>query len=427
MIAITGFRENQPESASGKPLTGRVVCHDVQWTGEGDDALCTFTFTARELLSAADSNLLWTDQGVQRGVKPEWKDAPNELSLLDGYPDAEKYIFVSENADDIAEKLLYGKKLFLSPLIWNLRPGMFEAFFDLNTEDLHIYQGKIFLPDSHHRHQAILKASRLYQENPNEYPSFSLDKQFKIELYFLSREDEGNYFFDKNQRTRQTARSKAYDLTTEDALSLLAKNVIKKSDALKNNVNRVTDRLTGANEQVVTLSTLREMMKSVVKGDYIDEEELEGTAAIVAQFYDMMAKARPELAYLSAKDRRTVRKDLMVDAAVMMHGYARLVSDYITDISALGKRGADRKWLSGLQRLSSATVYTGPNWEGDLFEKANPLWRGAGILKPNARGTGLAQVNNGATRSTAARILRTIIESDHEITDVSVIENSANA
>lgn len=94
-------------------MSGRFVCDGIQWTGEGEDLFGTFTITARELLSAADSGLLWTDQGVQRGVKPECAGAPTELSLAQGYPDDKTYIFVTENADDITDKLLYGRKLFL--------------------------------------------------------------------------------------------------------------------------------------------------------------------------------------------------------------------------------------------------------------------------------------------------------------------------
>src|SRR4029077_3552395 len=186
---------------------------------------------------------------------------PKELSLVDGYPDTKKYIFDADNADDIAEKLLVGEKLFLSPLVWNLRPGHFDAYWDTNQAKLYVYDGKIFLPDSHHRQQAIIKAVHTKKNGEGEYPDFSAEREFKVDLYFLSREDEGNYFFDKNQRPKPTALSKAYDLTTFDDLSLLAKKVVEKSKNLQGNINRVTDRLTQKNPQVVTLSTLREMMK----------------------------------------------------------------------------------------------------------------------------------------------------------------------
>jgi len=257
----------------------------VQWTGDEDDLLATFTLTAEEVAGAAESHLVWTDQDVQRGIRPEVSlTPPRELPLGDGYPDPQLYIFDADKADDIAEKLLRGEKLFLSPLIWNLRPDTFEAYWDQSANSIYLYSGKIYLPDSHHRQQAILKAIRAYGDAPSSYPRFSPSKQFKIELYFLTKQDEGNYFFDKNQRPQPTAKSKAYDLTTLDDLSILAKKVIEKSVALKDNVNRVTDRLTAKNAQVMTLSTLREMMKSISSADSLDEPEIDCLATVAATF-----------------------------------------------------------------------------------------------------------------------------------------------
>lgn len=412
-----GFLKHPPLTASKKAQQGRFVCSDIQWTGDGDDILGTFTITARELLAAADSNLLWTDQDVQRGVKPECPNAPTELSLAQGYPD-DRYVFIIENADDIADKLLHGKSLYLNPLIWNLRPGKFEGYFDDKTGDFHIYSGKIYLPDSHHRHQGLLKAARIFRESPDDYPKFSLDKQFKIDLYFLSRADEGNYFFDKNQRPRQTAKSKAFDLTSQDALSLLAKGIASKSSALQNNVNRVTDRLTSKNPQVITLSTLREMSRNLISDDHLDESEVEGLSEIAAGFYDMLATIRPELAQLPSSERNEIRKESLVDAGVMMHGYAALMKQYMNDMAKLGSQRAPSFWRERLSRLARDKIYNNAGWTGDLFEKDNPLWLEQGVVRPNSAGTSLSQVNNGATRATTSRILLAIVRTDSPILDL---------
>lgn len=414
----SGFLKEPPKTAKGKAQTGRFVCSDIQWTGDGSDLLGTFTITARELLAAAESNLLWTDQDVQRGVKPEAANVSTELSLVEGYPN-ESYIFVSENADEIAEKLLDGRPVYLNPLVWNLRPGKFEGFFDEKTSDFHIYSGKVYLPDSHHRHQGLLKAAKISRDNPNEYPNFSLDKQFKVDLYFLSRVDEGNYFFDKNQRPRQTAKSKAFDLTTQDALSLLAKSFAEKSKALKNNVNRVTDRLTSGNPQVVTLSTLREMARALVREGDLDEAEVEGLSEIMGSFYDMLSEVRPELGRVELSVRIQTRRHSLVDSAVMMHGYAGLMRQYMTDMGVMGSQKAASLWSRRLKRLS--VEYTLRQWRGDLFAKDNPLWREFGIVKPSSSGNSLSQVNNGATRATAARLLIGIMSSEVESSDLSAL------
>lgn len=414
-----GFVKERPKSASGRPLTGRFTCEDIQWTGSGGDLLGTFAITVRELLDLAESNLLWTDQDVQRGVKPERPQAERLLSLANGYPDPENYIFVNDNADEIAEKLLFGKKLYLSPLIWSLRPGEFEGFRDDENERFIIYSGKIFLPDSHHRHQGILKAARAYREQPKDYPDFSLDKQFKVDVYFLSKMEEGNFFYDKNQLTRQTAKSKAFDLTTGDALSLLAKQIASNSKALDGNVNRVTDRLTSRNPQVVTLSTLREMAKSIVPQSEVSEHEIEGTAALVATFFDKLAERRSILGRVPIERRVESRRHSLADAAVTMHGYAALARDFMDDLPKLGSSEANRIWDLKLDRLAEGREFTSGDWSGDLFAKENPLWTRLGILKPSNR-LGYSQVNNGATRAAMGRALRAVVSSASTNLDASL-------
>lgn len=418
-IHIKGFLSAPKKVAGGVPYQGRFTAHNVQWTGDGADALVTFTITAEEIADAADNNLLWTDQDVQRGIQPGLLKPPaRELSLGQGYPDSKSYIFDASNADDIAEKLLRGEKLFLSPLVWNLRPDTFEAYSDANASQIFLYSGKVYLPDSHHRHQGIIKAVRTFRESPGSYPKFSPSRQFKLELYFLSKSDEGNYFFDKNQRPKPTAKSKAYDLTTLDDLSLLAKKVVEKSSALRENVNRVTDRLTAQNPHVITLSTAREMMKTLAPSDALDETEIEGLATVAASFYDLLANARPELGRLDRAERRTVREDLVVDAAVMMHGYAALMRDFGDLISDKGLKRATEETKKRLQRFSASHTYLYGRWTGDFFDKHNPLWQRAGIVKPGRDERRLTVLNTGAARSECGRILRQFFTLDHPSPDL---------
>lgn len=421
-ILTKGFTAKPKRTAGGRLYPGRFTCHDVQLTGEGEDLFATFTLTADELGAAAESQLVWTDQDVQRGIRPDApQKPPRELPVGDGYPDPKLYIFDAAKANDIAEKLLRGDKLFLSPLVWNLRPGTFEAFWNDVDKSIHIYSGKIYLPDSHHRQQAILKAIQSHRDSQSSYPRFSPSKQFKIELYFLTKEDEGNYFFDKNQRPQPTSKSKAYDLTTLDDLSLLAKRVIEKSGALKDNVNRVTDRLTAKNPQVMTLSTLREMMKSVSSVDELDEPEIDGLAKVAATFYDLLAEIRPELGRIDQITRKAVRDRLVVDAAVMMHGYASIMGEFNDAISTMGVHNATLEWRGKLERLAEQRRYTFEHWSGDIFEKRNPLWQRVGVVKPGKDGKRLTVLNTGAARSECGRVLRQLLSTDKDVTNLSFL------
>lgn len=415
---IAGFR-NQPErTASGAVYTGRLCCDDVQITGDGPDVIATFTVTARQLVDAAKTEMLWTDQDVQRGVRPEvTSKVEKELSLSKGYPPPDLYVFKSESADEIAEKLLRGQRLFINPLVWNLRPNAFDAYFDAPERKIYIYDGKIYLPDSHHRHQAILKAAEVYKSAPNEYPHFDLNKQFKVELYFLKKVDEGNYFFDKNQRPLPTAKSKAYDLTSLDDLSVLAKRVIELTPTLSGNVNRVTDRLTAQNPDVVTLSTLRETLKHASDSEGLDETEIEGFATVASNLLRLLTEVRPELGKLPLAERKRVRASSLVDAPIMFQGYSALISDFNNDVVKLGLSKAMESWKTILQNLAPTVEYTEGEWRGDYFEKANPLWTRLGIVKPGISGRPTVS-NNRAARLQAIRALRSATGNNSGIREI---------
>lgn len=406
---ISGFRDQPERTASGAVYTGRLCCDDVQITGDGSDVLATFTVTVRQLVDAAKTEMLWTDQDVQRGIRPEVNSkVEKELSLSKGYPPSNIYVFNSDSADDMTEKLLRGQRLFINPLVWNLRPNAFDAYFDSPERKIYVYDGKIYLPDSHHRHQAILKAAAIYKSAPNEYPHFDLNKQFKVELYFLKKVDEGNYFYDKNQRPTPTAKSKAYDLTSLDGLSVLAKRVIDLTPSLAGNVNRVTDRLTAQNPDVVTLSTLRETLKHASDSEGLDESELEGFATVAANLIQLLTEVRPELGKLALAERKRVRVSSLVDAPIMFQGYGALVSDFNSDVVRLGLSKAQIRWRNSLQRLASTVRYVEDSWTGDFFEKANPLWTRLGIVKPGVSGKPTVS-NNRAARLQAMRALRAAV------------------
>lgn len=415
---IAGFRAQPERTASGAVYTGRLCCDDVQITGDGSDVIATFTVTARQLVDAAKTEMLWTDQDVQRGVRPEvTAKVEKELSLSKGYPPSDIYVFNTDSADDITEKLLKGQRLFINPLVWNLRPNTFDAFFDAPERKIYIYDGKIYLPDSHHRHQAILKAAAVYKSAPNEYPHFDLNKQFKVELYFLKKVDEGNYFFDKNQRPTPTAKSKAYDLTSLDDLSVLAKRVIELTPSLSGNVNRVTDRLTAQNPNVVTLSTLRETLKHASDSEDLDESEIEGFATVASNLLQLLTEVRPELGCLPLADRKRIRASSLVDAPIMFQGYSAFISDFNRDVVKLGISKTQDKWRIILQKLSKTVRYNEDVWEGDFFDKTNPLWTRLGIVKPGVSGKPTVS-NNRASRLQAMRALRATVENNTGSTNI---------
>ena len=327
---------------SPEPLTrrgggvyrGRFQIERPQWMLNPDDLHATAALSARDLVTAAENQLIWTDQLVQRGITPGREtEAAVELPLADGYPDPTKYEFFADKADEIADKLLRGEEgLKLSPLVWNLRPGRFQAAIDSisgSEEQLYLYSGRIYLPDGHHRHQGILRAFQVWRDAPGDYPDFDPDRLFTLDLYFMSRRDEAEYFFQKNWLPRRVERSKSFDLTEQDTLSVLAKRVIDLTPSLRGNVNRVTDRLAASNPQLITLSTLREAMQSAIGTDALTEEQIDALAPRISAFWQMLAAVRPSSVTSRSTSAEDPRKESMAGQAVVMYGYAELLRRFL--------------------------------------------------------------------------------------------------
>ena len=153
-------------------------------------------------------------------------------------------------------------------------------------------------------------------------------------------------------------------------------------------------------------------MKAITTTEALDEPEIEGLARVAATFYDLLAGIRPELGLMDQPDRREVRNRLIVDAAVMMHGYAALMRDFNDAISEAGLRRATKEWGVKLNRLAAHHKYSLVNWTGDLFEKQNPLWQRVGVVKPGRDGKKLTVLNTGAARSECGRVLRQLLATE---------------
>ena len=95
-------------------------------------------------------------------------------------------------------------------------------------------------------------------------------------------------------------------MTSQDAFALTAKWFAGLTSSFQGNVNRVTDRLTGKNPKVVTLSTLRTMAETVLEGEDPSPTAVERAAAAMSEFYEMLVSVRPELGQLNHEERAKV-------------------------------------------------------------------------------------------------------------------------
>jgi hypothetical protein len=164
------------------------------------------------------------------------------------------------------------------------------------------------------------------------------------------------------------------------------------------------------------------MMKSFAPSS-LDEPEIDGLATVAAMFYDMLAKIRPELGRIDQTQRKKVREELIVDAAVMMHGYASLMGQFNSAIADKGVVQVSNEWTAKLSRLAKEKKYTMDPWSGDLFEKRNPLWQRVGVVKPGKDGKKLTVLNTGAARSECGRVLRQLLSMDTEVSSLGFLAN----
>src|ERR1700722_2332375 len=88
----------QPQTRRGGGFYhGRLDVARPLWVLNPDDLHATASLSIRDIATAAEGGLIWTDQVVQRGVRPENQgEAPVDLSLADGYPDSSVYVFYPE-------------------------------------------------------------------------------------------------------------------------------------------------------------------------------------------------------------------------------------------------------------------------------------------------------------------------------------------
>jgi hypothetical protein len=290
--------------------------------------------------------------------------------------------------------------------VWNLRPGTFDAYYDEARDELYVYRGRIYLPDSHHRHQALIKAHHTWLEATEDYPAYNPGRQYTIDVYFMSRPDEGEFFYQKNVLGKTPDRSKSFDLALSDALSVLARRVVEKTPQLTGNVNRVTDRLAASNPQVVTLSTLRSMAATAAGTDALTDKEVDKLSTYYSTFYELLAEVRPELRKVDLDVRRTYRRESMAAQAVVMQAYGELMRLFAEDADRSGLDKAREAWRERLKVLASDVPYDHRGeWSGDFFARENPLWREIGVLQRTRTGAETVS-NTRQTRETTGRELR---------------------
>jgi len=149
---------------------------------------------------------------------------------------------VSEIRDILLGVSKEAARLFLGTLVWNVRPDAgneLKPIVEIDPENpyqppiqkLRITTDAIWLTDSAHRHFGIAEAIALWQKNKDQYPGFSDEFEFSVDLYNLDAVQENALFRELNAKQKKISASKAQQTDTGSALGLLKSTILAKDQS----------------------------------------------------------------------------------------------------------------------------------------------------------------------------------------------------
>jgi hypothetical protein len=339
--------------------------------------------TAHDISQLYKTGFLKLDDDRQRGI-----DSVTGKRIVD-----------EEKVEKWAEQLVSGEA-YLGQLSWNFRKDETALEYDENTRSLKIGAGTATIPDSGHRHLALLKAA----ESAGRGSSFKLNRKVSVRIYNVPASEENRIFYAMNQEGKKADPTRSKWLHRLGATKI-AGALAEQCPSLKDNVDTIRDRLSKKNPRLCAFNTLSGAFETYW-ADCNPEEEaaFKATVDFVAQFWNKLASVRPELARLDIARRKRVRENLLVDSALAISAYvaiARKMYDLHVDLSRLEKLGQP-------VTISVKTPAGEEQREVDLFSRENPNWEQIGILVPSAKKSGEKVFTLRNARQTREAMLKTI-------------------
>jgi hypothetical protein len=339
----------------------QTAIENVFRTEDGPYPCYDAVMTARDISQLYKTGFLKVDHDRQRGL-----DSVTGQRILD-----------DEKVDRWAEQLVKGEA-YLGQLSWNFRKDETLLDYDEEKRSLKIGAGAATIPDSGHRHMALLKAA----ESTGKGSSFKLDRKVSVRIYNAPASEENRIFYAMNQEGKKADPTRSKWLHRLGAAKI-AGALAEQCPSLRDNVDTIRDRLSKKNPRLCAFNTLSGAFEAYW-GDCNPEDEAPFKADVeyAVEFWNKLAEARPELGKLDISRRKRVRETLLVDSALAIWAYvaiARKMRDRKIDLAILKKLGepvainnqtADReRWV-------------------DLFSRENPVWERVGILVPSTKKTG---------------------------------------
>lgn len=337
---------------------------------------------AAELL---ERQLIWVDYDYQRGIKVAYgKDG----TIKSREPNVDRW-----RVDEIADKILRNE-LYGGALTWSLRTNEVKFAYDQQARTLRIMAGRPTIPDSNHRHQAMLKVCQIVKEKGIAFDPDSYEFPLMIEV--LDLEQERGLFFEYNQLARPANPTRSKWVNQADQHNRLNSRVIEAS-TLNGHVEIVKNTISVNSPMVVTFNTLAKGLKEAFPD--LDEENFGEIKDFLVSYIDCLTTIRSEIGYLPLSARKAARGSSIGDSALVFNAYMRLAGDL----------RLTSEWKTHLARLKDQYHYAGGGvvWEGDLMSRENPLWKGTVLLTGKS---GKPQISNrNETRAYVYDKLREVV------------------
>jgi hypothetical protein len=335
--------------------------------------------TAESIYQLWSAGFLKIDPDHQRG-----EDSVRKKPVLD-----------MDKVERWADELIKGQAI-LGELSWNFRKGEAEIHYDEEKKQMEIGAGHAAIPDSGHRHYAIVKAV----ESASRGSGFDIKRRFSVRLYNVRPEEENRIFYAMNQEGKPADATRSKWLYPKQTGQRLAAQLVRLSPHLQDNVDTVRDRLSKRNPRLCAFNTLsRAFEANWLDVGEISDAKFDETVEFMVEFWDELVQVLPELGKLDLAERQRVREESIVDSAVAIHGYitlARRMIDSDADLAILGL-------------LAEPATVNGE--QVPFFSRTrNPQWEELGVVIPtfrrdNKRVLALRNAND-ARKAAAKAILR---------------------
>ncbi len=355
----------------------KTTLENVVPTQDGPYECYDGVVTARDIAQLYKTGFLKVDPEHQRGIDPVTK----------------KPILDMEKIERWADQLIKGEA-YLGQLSWNFRKGETSIEYDPEGRKLTIGAGAATIPDSFHRHRAILKAV----ESAERGSGFDLDRKFSVKIYHVPGTEENKIFYAMNQEGKKADATRSKWLH-RIGVTKLAGALVERSPHLRDNVDTVRDRLSRRNPRLCAFNTLSGAFE-----DHWSDVDPEDAAAFSSEleyllaFWDKLVAVRPELGKLDISRRKKIRESSLVDSGLAIIAYVALAR----------KMREQNVGPVTLDKLAQTIDVDGRRL--DYFSRENPLWKQVGVLVPVTKRNGTEALNLRNARQSRQAMLQALAE-----------------